>query len=92
MRVEVNHGQRAEEKIYILEKKPARASIFSRIFWNMKVRRTVYILKDIREKRGKPNLNPGKRPPAAGAARRPGERARDAILDVRMPFSILSRI
>jgi len=47
MRVEVKHGQGAQEKLYILEKKPARASIFSRIFWNMKVRRTVYILKDI---------------------------------------------
>ena len=29
LRVEVNHGQGAEEKLYILEKKPARASIFS---------------------------------------------------------------
>ena len=35
--------------------------------------------------------NPDKRPPAAGAARRPGERARDAILDVRMPFYNLER-
>ena len=49
LRIEVNHGQGAEEKLYILAKKPATASIFSRIFANAKVRRTAYILKEIRE-------------------------------------------
>ena len=49
LRVEVNHGQGAKDKLYILEKKPARASIFSRIFANTKVRRIAYILKEIRE-------------------------------------------
>ena len=49
LRVEVNHGQGAEEKLYILEEKPARASIFSRIFSNTKVRGAIYIRKEIRE-------------------------------------------
>ena len=49
LRIEVNHGQGAEEKLYILAKKPATASIFSRIFANTKVRWTAYILKKIRE-------------------------------------------
>ena len=49
LRIEVNHGQGAEEKLYILAKKPATASIFSRIFANAKVRRTAYIRKEIRE-------------------------------------------
>ena len=48
LRIEVNHGQGAEEKLYILAKKPATASIFSRIFANTKVRWTAYILKEIR--------------------------------------------
>ena len=40
---------RAAESSYILEGKPAEASVFSRIFSNMEVRGTLYILKDIRE-------------------------------------------
>ena len=38
---------RAAESSYILEGKAGRASIFSRIFSNMEVRGTLYILKDI---------------------------------------------
>ena len=42
-------GQGLKKARIFLRKKPAGASIFSRIFSNTKVRRTAYILKEIRE-------------------------------------------